>query len=194
MTEPEPNRLFFALVPPEELRPAISETAQALQAEHKFGGRLLKPERYHITLFFFGDYQPPETEPAIIEAAQSIDAPPFELTLNKAGSFPNRDIATWLAPANVPPELEYLGNQLRKKLGYITEERNSGFTPHLTIGREARGKLRPTAITPISWRVTEYVLIRSILHQYPARYELLGRYALKGEPLPPQPEQSGFTF
>lgn len=194
MTRPERNRLFFALVPPEDRRPAIAQMAQSLQAEYQFGGRLLKPERYHITLFFFGDYQPPDTEPAIIEAAQSIAAPSFELILDKAGCFPNRDTATWLAPNKTPPELQHLGDQLRSKISYITQERNSGFTPHLTIGREARRKLRPTAVPPIGWHVDEFVLIRSILHEYPARYEILGRYPLTGAPLPPQPEQTGFAF
>lgn len=192
--EPAPNRLFFALVPPQESLPEISAAANTLQQEHQFGGRLLNPQRYHITLFFFGDYTPPENEPAILKAAEDISSPPFQLQLDKAGCFPNRDIATWLAPNETPPELDHLGQQLRKTVSHLSRERNSGFTPHLTIGRQAIQKLRARSISPITWPVNEFVLIRSILHQYPARYEVLGRYPLTGAALPPQPKQEGFGF
>ncbi|MGB1580420.1 MAG: RNA 2',3'-cyclic phosphodiesterase [Nevskiales bacterium] len=194
MEEAQKNRLFFALLPPDSLRPAISATAQALQAEHRFGGRLLKPERFHITLFFFGEHQPPETEPDILKAAEAITSPPFELCLDKAGCFPNRDIATWLGPQKVPHALEHLGKQLKDSVSYLSRERNSGFVPHLTIGREAVHKLKPVSVEPIGWRVDEFVLIRSILHEYPARYEILGRYPLTGAALPAPPEQTGFAF
>jgi hypothetical protein len=45
-----------------------------------------------------------------------------------------------------------------------------------------------TPIEPIDWNVNEFVLIRSTP---PNPYEILQRYALKGEPLKPPPEQLG---
>jgi 2'-5' RNA ligase len=90
--------------------------------------------------------------------------------------------------------LDHLGQQLRKTVSHLSRERNSGFTPHLTIGRQASQRLRPTLITPITWQVKEFVLIRSILHEYPARYETLGRFPLRGAPLPPMPKQANLGF
>lgn len=187
---PEPNRLFFALTPPQEVCSQIEKTALLLHSNRQFGGRLLKPRRYHITLYFLGDSALPETEAASLRAAEKVDAPPFTMHLNQAGSFNNQDIPVWLGSSETPQELELLEKKIRLGLAHLPRARQPRFKPHLTIVRDAAKPLGLISIEPIEWQVTSFVLIRSVLHEKPARYEVLGRFPLQGKPLPPKPEQA----
>ncbi len=186
---PEPNRLFFALAPPPQVRSRAAAVAETLRREHRLGGRLLKPERYHLTLHFLGDFVSADTERAALKAAGTVAAPPFTLRLDRAGSFRNPKIPVWLGAAETPIALAHLEQMLRNALVHLPQERQPRFVPHLTVLREAARPLQPTAIEPIDWPVAEFVLIRSILHAYPAQYQTLARYPLRGSPLPPHPHQ-----
>jgi 2'-5' RNA ligase len=68
-------------------------------------------------------------------------------------------------------------------------EQQPRFVPHLTLIRAATTPLRKQPVAPIDWPVEEFVLIRSILHEQPARYETRQRYRLCGGPPPPSPTQ-----
>lgn len=177
---PSNNRLFFALVPPLDVCERVAEKARELQKTHDLGGRLIKPLRYHITLLFLGDQVSSAGEKAALRAAPDMQSPPFTLYLDKAGSFRNRQMPVWLGPNQPPAELDHLAKLLGKVTGQRTRERQPRFTPHLTTIRNADGLLPATAVDPIEWDVTDYVLIRSVLDQQPVRYEILGRWTLSG--------------
>jgi RNA 2',3'-cyclic 3'-phosphodiesterase len=189
---PEPNRLFFALAPPPEVRSRAAAVAKALRSEHRLGGRLRKPERYHMTLYFLGDHISAATEAAALQAAESVAAPAFHLRLDQAGSFRNREIPVWLGAGEMPAELAHLEQALRQALAQLAQERQPRFVPHLTVLREAERPLRVTAIEPIDWPVTDFVLIRSILHRQPAEYITMARFPLRGTSLPPPKQGSLF--
>jgi 2'-5' RNA ligase len=53
----ELHRLFFALWPDDALRVRIADVAAKAITAHASGGRSLKPDRYHVTLQFLGDFQ-----------------------------------------------------------------------------------------------------------------------------------------
>ncbi len=183
MTDPKPshNRLFFALMPDEAARTACAEAARDLRTRMQPDGYLLKPERYHITLPYLGDYVSPEQEAAAKQVAQLVSLPPFILTLDQANSFKNREVPWYLAPLETPAELTLLHDHLRDALrnSGVTVERMR-FTPHLTVVRNATVGLPPTRIKPVVWQVKEFVLIRSVLHDQPAEYQVLGRWTLDG--------------
>lgn len=65
----ELHRLFFALLPGLALRSEIAGAASGLERVHRSGGRLLQPERYHLTLNFLGDFQP--LPPSLVAAARA---------------------------------------------------------------------------------------------------------------------------
>ncbi len=185
----ELNRLFFALWPPEAVRAAGAEAARDLKLRMQPGGYLSAAERYHLTLLFLGDTVAPTAEAAAIAAAAAVRSAPFELTLDHAGSFRNnRQIPWWLGAREVPPELGQLYERLREALmrSGAPPERLK-FSPHLTVLRDAQLPLPMTAIRPISWKVEEFVLIRSRLDLRPLRYELLGRWPLLADTGPTMP-------
>ncbi|MGH8528682.1 MAG: RNA 2',3'-cyclic phosphodiesterase [Nevskiales bacterium] len=174
-----PNRLFFALWPDDTTRMRVHQAASALQEQHRPGGYLIRPQRYHITLIFLGDFVPPEQEAAALTAASAVNGQPFALTLDRAGGFRNRKVPCWLGPERPPAALELLYRNLHSALvdARIKPERLR-FVPHLTIIREAKHTLPSTAIKPIDWPIHEFVLIRSVLQRQPPEYEILGRYPL----------------
>ncbi len=188
------NRLFFALTPPRTIGPAIAQVAQSLRTTQDLGGRLINPARYHITLYFLGDEVTADVESAAMRAASELRSAPFNLKLDCAGSFNNPQIPVWLGPRDTPNELAQLEETIRKKMAHLPRVRQPRFNPHLTIIRNANRKLPSQVIEPIEWAVSEFVLIRSVLNERPARYDVLARYALCGPPLPPQPEQESFSF
>lgn len=182
------NRLFFALWPHEGVRLQIASATDALCAQDALEGRRLNPERYHLTLKFIGDNVQPRMEAAALKVAEAIEAPPFRLRLDQAGSFRNANIPVWLGPSNIPTELSFLADSLARAFGARPRRGNLGFVPHLTILREARMQLPVQAIEPIDWPVEEFVLIRSVFRPQ-ADYEVLERYPLSAKRLPDVPQQ-----
>lgn len=187
----EQNRIFFALWPDDAVRAAAAQQAKQLQQDQALGGRLIKPLRYHLTLQFLGDTVPEKTEALAGQAASAISVPGFEMVLDQAGSFPNREIPCWLSAGNQPAGLSRLYSRLERNLlaaGVRLEPVR--FRPHLTVLREASRKLASKPIPPIRWPVTEFVMIRSVLHRWPAEYQILGRFPLGPiEPEEPSPLQ-----
>lgn len=174
-----PNRLFFALWPDEATRERAHQAAGDLQQRHRPGGYLIRPQRYHITLIFLGEDVAAEQEVAAQRAAATVRSEPFTLTLDRAGGFRNRKVPCWLGPQEPPVALAQLFLRLNAALGEasVTPQRAT-FVPHLTIIRDAKRTLPSTAIEPIPWAVSEFVLIRSALQRQPPEYEVVERYPL----------------
>jgi 2'-5' RNA ligase len=168
------HRLFFALVPPPAVRARIAQAAAAVEQAHPSGGRLLKPDRYHVTLRFLGDFDPlPPSLPGAARAAgDASKLRRFGLRLDHAGSF-GRNGVRWLGgPPNDALQALWseLGDALARQGVRVLRE---GFVPHLTIARDARAPLAHVPIEPISWPVDGFALIES----RPGRpYEILQRW------------------
>lgn len=187
----ELNRLFFALWPDEAVRSVCAEAARTLKLREQPGGYLVKPEKFHVTLLFLGDFVPAAVEAAACKAAAGVRAAPFTLQLDHAGSFRNnRQIPWWLGPREVPPALTRLYQNLREALiaAQAPPERMR-FVPHLTILRDAQRGLPDTALKPVSWEVRDFALIRSRLDRSPSDYEVLGQWPLIEGPPSPRADQ-----
>ena len=175
----EMHRLFFALWPDDALRDRIAATTAELIGEHAPGGRPLKPERYHVTLQFLGDFQPlpPRLRDDALAAAATVRAPAFELPLDCVGSFRGANV-WWLGSHATPAGLRTLWDALGHALAQrrVPVKTNGGFVPHLTVQRDVRRHIASTPVAPaLSWPVREFVLVDS----RPGRpYELLGRWPL----------------
>jgi 2'-5' RNA ligase len=186
------NRLFFALWPDDAVRRACAEAARELRLKMQPSGYMSNPERYHITLLFLGDTVPPEQEQAAIEAAAAVRAAPFQLNLDSAGSFRNRQVPWWLAPRESPRALAELYESLHEAMmaARVVPDRMK-FVPHLTVLRDAHKALPSTAIKPVEWPVRDFVLVRSRLDLQPVRYEIVESWPLKAEPGVSPPGQLG---
>ncbi|HUH90952.1 MAG TPA: RNA 2',3'-cyclic phosphodiesterase [Lysobacter sp.] len=176
------HRLFFALWPDDGLRQRIADTAARLQHEHTPGGRRIGAHRYHLTLQYLGDFDvlPPSLVDQARTAAATVDVRPFELLLDRAGSFRNASIPWWLGTGVMPDGLRALWSGLGVALAKAGVRVRSGkeLVPHVTVLRDARGPLPSTAITPLPWRVESFVLIHSELGAHNA-YTVLGQWPLR---------------
>ena len=177
----ELHRLFFALWPDDALRPRIAETAAWAVSEHAPGGRALKPDKYHVTLQFLGDFRP--LPPSLVEsakaAASAVRSPAFDLSLDEVGSFRGADV-WWLGSQRAPDALRALFDSLGQRLAQhrVPVKSAANFVPHLTVQRDVRRHIRPTPVPPLTWPVREFVLIDS----QPGRgtpYEVIGRWPLQ---------------
>jgi len=184
-TAPSPSRashnLFFALWPSDAIRARMAAAAGQLRVDTEPQGRWLNPLRYHLTLHYLGNHAvlAPELIALAGAAGDAVHTAPFDLVLNRAGSFRNRDIPWWLGCEEVPAGLRDLWNAIAesfKGAGSHALDR-SRFAPHVTILRDARKPLPSTPIAPIVWPVAEFVLIDSLLGAE-STYTVLRRWTL----------------
>jgi RNA 2',3'-cyclic 3'-phosphodiesterase len=167
-------RLFLAAVPDGDTAQRIHRLAGALKRAHKFGGKIIEPDRLHISLFCLGG------SPNLIariagEAAADVRAPPFEVLFGRSASFRG-------SPGNRPfvlvgdDGLERL-RSFRRMLGVAMAGKGfrysaKDFTPHITLLYAERA-VEEHPIEPIYWTVKEFVLIRSMHgHVHLARWRL----------------------
>lgn len=159
-----PHRLFHALWPDAALRERIAAAAARIDREQAPGGRPLRPDRYHVTLQFLGEFPvlPEATVEAACEAARTVAFEPFDLVLDRVGGFAASRV-WWLGCSEVPAALQRLHDGLGAALAAagVSVKAHPVFTPHLTIRRNVRRHTRPRPIAPLEWRVEGFVLIDS---------------------------------
>jgi 2'-5' RNA ligase len=168
-------RLFLAAVPDAQASARIYQLAQVLKRAHGFSGRLIAPERLHVSLFFLGE--PSEYIVRIAsEAAAEVQASPFEVRFDRSTSFQGR-------PGNRPFVL--VGDEgldgvrsLRRALGATLARKGlkrlakREFMPHITL-LYAERSVDQYPIEPIRWIVNDFVLIHSMRgHSHLARWAL----------------------
>lgn len=166
---PEPtDRLFFALFPDAATAARIRALAEAFCGRHGLAGKLLEPERLHITLFHVGDWAglPADTVQAAQTAAARLRAAPFALSLNQIMSFsPHR--------ARPPLVLKAEGgnaalHEMRAALGRELAKVGLGrcvtaaFEPHVTLSYPPQAAPTET-VEPLGWNAGEFVLVHSLL-------------------------------
>lgn len=169
------GRLFLAAVPDAAAAARICRLARALKHAHGFYGKIIEPERLHVSLFFLGELSEQIVRVAG-EAAAEVRMPPFEVSFDRSASFRGR-------PGNRPLVLVGDGGldrlksfrrtlgvaMARKGLRYLAKK---DFTPHVTLLYADRN-VEEHPIEPIRWTVNEFVLIHSMHgHVHLARWPL----------------------
>jgi 2'-5' RNA ligase len=176
------DRLFFALQPDAATARRIAQLGQQLQRKlHLEHSPLLRTERFHITLHHIGDFVgvPPDIERKARQAADALTGwPPFDLQLDRAGSFPGR-------PGNRPFVLKGAEDEVAELIAFQDAlgqallrqglRGDSGFTPHVTLLYD-RLELPDHFVEPVGWRASQFVLIHSLLGK--TQYVQLGAWAL----------------
>jgi 2'-5' RNA ligase len=172
--------VFLAVVPDTGTAARIYRLGEALKRARKFGGKLTGPGRLHVTLFFLGDIRSlsEHTFRAVCEAAAEIRMEPFEVSFDRSSSFRGK-------PGNHPFVLlgdnglsrlrsfqRMLGaSMMRSSLRHLA---NTDFNPHVTLLYDKRN-VEAQPIEPISWTVSEFVLVHSMHgHTHLARWPLRG--------------------
>ncbi|MCK9382587.1 MAG: RNA 2',3'-cyclic phosphodiesterase [Sulfuritalea sp.] len=177
MGEVRSRRVFFAVWPDQEAVGHLAALGGNLAGSE---GRLIRPAALHLTLVFVGSVTPTQVD-QLQEIAAGVRAEAFDLSLDRLGFWPQRGIL-W-AGCNQPPEpLRRLAESLAAALraaGLVIDQRSgSALVPHITLARRVRCASLPQLATPVRWRVSEFSLVESDLHQSAARYKTLASFPL----------------
>jgi len=151
------RRLFFALWPDDQVR----QTLFHWQVYNLPGGvRWTHRADLHMTLHFLGQVEDARLE-ALRELGSTAERPPFALVLDRIGHFPRPQVL-WAGTSSMPGELAALhadlGEGLRAR-GFPTEAR--ALHPHVTLARKVRRAMQVGPLAPLTWPVTELVLVES---------------------------------
>jgi 2'-5' RNA ligase len=180
-TRAETHRLFFALMPNETTCREIGAAAKLVQQQHAdLRARWVKPERYHATLNFLGDY--PAVPEDIVEKAKlagdQLRASSFTWTLDYAASFRGHEPPCVLRGTVVPEALLLLWRDLNAALVHAGLHRyvERQFTPHVTLAYGRRELPAAAPVAPITWQIDEVALIHNIVGK--GEYQRLGSWPL----------------
>lgn len=176
------DRLFFAAFPDAAAAARIEALARELRREHRLSGRPLQTERFHVTLLFLGDY-PADLWRLIAKKAEAAAArlrlPAFRVVFDQVSSFVSRRAEAPLVMRGDESEglrrLHAALNDAMRGAGLAFRAERE-FVPHLTLLYDER-RLAPAKVEPVSWRVEEWVLVRSPIGQ--GGYQALARGPLQ---------------
>ncbi|MFT3861262.1 RNA 2',3'-cyclic phosphodiesterase [Micropruina sp.] len=178
-------RLFAAVIPPATALNALEafvEPRRAADPALRWAGR----EHWHLTLAFFGDVPDGRIEP-LQHALSGVAGPPFPLTLDGAGCFPNPAQARVLyqAVSTGADELTTLARRVRSAADRVgVPSDNARYRPHLTLARTRRPApltrwLRVVDSFPaLSFGVDSFVLMSSHLHPSGPDYRVIHSVSL----------------
>ncbi len=170
-------RLFVALRPPSDALAHAGAAVDAVRAVEP-GPRWVPPERWHLTLAFYGEVADGDLAGVHRRIDRAVArATAMTLRLRGAGSFPRR--AVWLGVDGDVQELR------RVAAGVSREPRT--YRPHLTVAR-LRGDTDPAAaVAALSsydgppWPAEAVHLVRSHLGPHP-RHEDVASWPLRPRP------------
>ena len=146
-------RLFFALWPDGEALRQIRAAADLLRLEG--GGRLVPSRNYHLTLAFIGEVS--DAKLAVMQQiGQSVRASRFTAICDRLEYWPQAR-AVVAAVRDAPAALLDLSARLYEAI----ELPQIPLRAHVTLARKvAQAPVLP-AMSPISWRATEFSIVRS---------------------------------
>jgi 2'-5' RNA ligase len=177
------ERLFFCVRPDTETARRIDQIGRQFIVQNSLKGRLLRAERFHVSLCHVGDYRRLRSE--YLYAAKlvgaAISTPPFELRFGFIKSFEGRSAGggmrnrplVLLAENDAISELHMSLSAAMKKSGLRAVEH---FTPHMTLSYGSRA-ISLQEIEPICFVVNEFVLIHSEL--WLTQYHVIDRWPLR---------------
>jgi len=169
------SRLFLAAIPDAVTAARIHRLAGVLKRTHRFSGKLIEPDRLHISLFFLGGL-PDHIVGAACEAVAGVRMQPFDVSFNRSVSFLGNAggrpfvLMGGEEPCPLKSFRQMLGAALTRK--GLRRRANTNFIPHITILYDPRS-VEEHPIEPISWNLKEVVLIHSMNgHTHLARLPL----------------------
>ena len=173
------ERIFLAALPDPATAARIYALAETLKREYGFTGNLILPEHLHVTLFHLGDWAtlPEEIVNLASGAASQVHVPAFAVTFKRAQSFRNSTGVCPFVLTSDKAQWQALHDVLRAALvnAGLGGATRGEFLPHITLTYD-KVRVKPHAIEPVTWTVTDFVLIHSVLGK--TTHNHLGRWPL----------------
>lgn len=173
---------FFAVLPPPAVARSIHTLGHQLRRSIGLRGKLIGPDRYHITLCGTGAFGevPFETIELLNQIGASIQDPVFDVFFDLTAAFggSNGKRSLVLTASDTLPALLTLQTRLHDAMQAANLPVDERFNPHITLLYDKRPAPR-IEIPRLSFTVPEFVLIRSIhgtsCHDHLARWPLGSR-------------------
>jgi RNA 2',3'-cyclic 3'-phosphodiesterase len=185
--EDGPVRLFAAVRPSPEAVAHLSAALAALVAGRGPAPevRWIPPDRWHVTICFFGEVAEPRIPEITRRLARAADrSQSGTVSLRRGGHFGRQALYLRLAGDVAPlTTLATTAATAAKRVGIPVEDRR--FRPHLTVARGRAGADLASWATALSeyvgppWHVERLVLVRSELRPFP-RYTDVAAWPLVG--------------
>lgn len=169
---------FFALRPDATEATLIDAFAERLMASHGMSGKPIDPRRLHITLHCIGHDINEAVVAAACRAADTIRLSAFDVHFDTAMSFKGSSGPFVLRSGAGREGVHRLHTVLGCALADQGFELSPGYTPHMTLCYDPQRHVASSAIEPIGFRASEFVLIKS--HVGFSRHELMRRWGLAG--------------
>ena len=143
-------------------------------------GRPVPVANYLVSLAVLGSV-PAARLDAVCAAAGTVRAAAFKLGFDHHGHWSRARVA-WLGCRQPPAAAAVLARSVwtaLAPLGFEPEQRP--FRPHLTVLRDCRRCEWPGPVTPVTWPVADFALLRSETLPEGARYEIVQRWPLSAD-------------
>lgn len=176
------DRYFFAALPDPDTAGRIAELAGRLRRQHGPRGRLVAPERLHVTLCPGPFGLPPSVMAALREAAERAEMQPFTVMFDHVMSFSGEagNCPLVLCEGEGTIGLHFLHEAVARVMAQTGLHHTfmpKTFHPHVTL-LYGDHDLPRLAVEPISWRVEKLTLIHSLqglsIHRRVAEWLLRG--------------------
>jgi 2'-5' RNA ligase len=166
-------RLFFAFWPDDAAARQLTEIARELRLES--GGRRVNPKNYHVTLAFIGEV--PAAKLAVLQQiGRSLRSPRFTFNCDSIEFWQGSQVVVAAVRAPPPGLLD-----LWKKLIDALELPREPLRAHVTLARKVTQAPVLQAMSPVTWRTTNFSLIRSDTGGVESAYTVLDTWSLLDE-------------
>jgi RNA 2',3'-cyclic 3'-phosphodiesterase len=166
----------LAALPDSATASRIRRFATILKRAHGFSGKLIAPDRQHVSLFFLGGL-PEQMVRMACEALADMRVTPFVVSFDRTASFRGRQgsrpfvLIGGEGLGQLKSFRHALGAQLARQ--GLRRRTITSFEPHVTLLYDDRSVEEHPIAQPISWTVNEIVLVQSMNgHEHLAKWPL----------------------
>ena len=171
-------RLFFAVLPPPEVRNGIAAAAIHLSMDAK--SALVRPDNYHMTLAFVGEV-PAAQLATVREIGASQRTCSFTVRFDAYEYWPEAAILV-AAAREIPSTLTRLWERIHAGLAsHQLARKPELLRPHVTIARKVLQAPVLQAMSAFGWKAQTFNLMQSIRGGVEPTYTVLNTWPLLDE-------------
>lgn len=149
--------VFVAVWPDPHVRDGLADATARILTDDR--GRLVAPDRYHLTLAFLGDIGPTHLD-RLVASLDPIETEPFAIAVARTGWFARARVG-WLGPMATQPLSDLRDAVVRACRAAGTAPDDARFVPHVTVVRDRRVPLPNWTGPEVVWPVSGFALCQS---------------------------------